>query len=322
MKTQIINYLLLVSFLLASTSIFAQFPGADRIRRTIINRTVDKAADRAADKAADKIVDGIFGAEDNSTTRTQAQRDSAVTESAKRFGNIMSGITNAAPPKESYSFESSYVMQLNSKNKNEKDQNEMSMKYYFTKNGSYVGSKMNEIKDNSGKKTAPPMSMMVFDFDQSSMYTFMDNDGKKTVFGLGLKNTAAENYTNEKMAETKYTKTGQTKTILGYTCDGYLVESDDSKSTIWISRSNVPVISNYYESFKKMSSSNSGNFKLNYDVNPEIAKMVAKGSAVLGMDSTDKNGNETHMEVTEINSSDNFTFKTTGYQNPMAGGNK
>ncbi len=289
-----------------------------RIIDRTVDKTVDKAADKAAEKASDRIVDSIFGTSESGTTRTPAQRDSAVTASSKAFGQIMSGIANAAPPASSYSFNASYTMKVITSSK--KDAGEMQMKYYFTNEGDYMGAKMESMSSSSKKTNEMPYSMMVFDFSKSSMYTFMENNGQKTYMGIGLNNAALNNYSDEKLATTKYTKTSQTKTILGYLCDGYLLEDGGTKSLIWLSRNSVPVMKNYYNSFKKMNAGAPANgFKMNYSLNSEIENMVMAGSAMLGMETTDSKGEKFTMEVVELKASDSFNFNATAYKSLMAG---
>jgi hypothetical protein len=100
-------------------------------------------------------------------------------------------------------------------------------------------------------------------------------------------------------------------------CDAYLLKQGTDESTVWISRSRVPVVSKYYESFQKMSSSNKSKININYAGNAEMMKFVKEGRALLGTESVQTNGDKMVMEVTEIKENDSYSFSTAGYENMM-----
>lgn len=81
------------------------------------------------------------------------------------------------------------------------------------------------------------------------------------------------------------------------------------------SRNKVPVVSQYYESFQKMSSSGKNKININYSSNEEMINFIREGRAILGTDSIQSNGEKMTMEVTEISENDNFSFATAVYEN-------
>ena len=75
-------------------------------------------------------------------------------------------------------------------------------------------------------------STIIFDSKNSAMLILSDSDGEKTGFAMGIDPEMlaeeVEEYAEESEADPyKAYKTGKTKTILGYSCDEYLVEDEN-----------------------------------------------------------------------------------------------
>ena len=330
-----IKSIVFISFLLISTSSFSQFPSAKNIRDRIINRAADRTVektnqkvDESVDKSVDKIFDSLFGGNNNQNkSETESNTNSSSNgentnnsqeDAMKMLNGILGGMGSAPAPTSTYSFSSSYVMKIHSTTRD--GSSDMNMKYYFTKKGNYVGTKFLGSSDPQIKSATNAMEAMIMDFDNNSMYTFMNSDGKKSMMGISLNSTTtdmANETINKNVENSSFTKTSETKTIAGYTCDGYILKQGDDESKIWISRSRVPVVSTYYESFQKMSSSGKSNIRINYAANSEMIKFASEGRGMLEMESKDKNGSEMTMQVVDINKNDSFSFATSGYENMM-----
>jgi hypothetical protein len=297
----------LATFFVSINICTAQFPGAGRIRDKIINKTIDKATDRAADEAADKIVNSIFG------QPTKKGSDSSMNAALNRLSSAVNNLAAATPPNEKYVFSSSYTMKISSKNGSQ-NSTVSENKYYFDKDGKFIGS---SITDQNAKSSTG-VSVLVFDLEKSAMYTFSENKGTKSYMGLAFNNQVVQGVTDASLSMQKIVKTSNTKTIAGYTCDGYVLESDYYKTTLWMSRGKVPVLSNYYKEFQKMSTAGQGKAYVNFEKHPEYVKLINAGSVTLGSDTVDKQGQETISEVIKISENDRFEFLTAGYQNAFA----
>jgi hypothetical protein len=166
----------------------------------------------------------------------------------KMLNGMLGGIGSAPASNSTYSFSASYVMKIHSSSKDVNS--DMRLKYYFTKDGNYIGTKILGGSDPNMKSSTNAMEAIIKDFDNNSLYTFMNTDGKKSMMALGL-NSLGTNMTNEtintNVENSSFTKTSDTKNIAGYTCDGFILKKGDDESKIWISRSRVPVVSTYYE---------------------------------------------------------------------------
>ncbi|WP_341227327.1 DUF4412 domain-containing protein [uncultured Arcticibacterium sp.] len=330
---------LVIALAFSSVFSYGQILNPRRIGKKVADRAAQRAEQRAEqkanesiDKGVDKVFDSIFNSGNKTTeskpqTETKANTPTPTNSSSAEMSQeqamgmlsgMLGGMGSTPPPSDSYSFSSSYVMDIKTKN-SEGDFN-MKNKYYFTQSGNYMGSKM--ISGSSPGMTGDThgLQAIIIDFDKDCMYTFMEAEGKKNMIGMSMKaagNMAAK-MAEEQNEATTFTKTGETKTISGYTCDAYLLTQGKDKNTIWISRSRVPVVSAYYKSFQKMASSGSTSlFNIDNTANAEMMKFATEGRAMLGMNSLSEDGEQIAMEVTDIKESDNYTIQTAGYENMM-----
>lgn len=100
---------------------------------------------------------------------------------------------------------------------------------YLTRDGSSYA----VIFDAEGAK-----SLIVFDTKNSTMLMLVENDGEKTGFAMGIDPSAfadLEEEYDEGDADYESFKTGNTKTLLGYKCDEYLIKDENSEVRVWSS---------------------------------------------------------------------------------------
>ncbi len=141
------------------------------------------------------------------------------------------GLTGNVDYEESYNFDAFIQMEVSEFNKNQKLKEKVMYDSYINKEA--VDYAM-VFTDKDTKST------IIFDTKNSAMVILSDSDGEKTGFAMGIdpEDLADE---IEKQAEEKgidsYApyKTGKTKTILGYSCDEYLVEDESSEAHMWVS---------------------------------------------------------------------------------------
>lgn len=90
------------------------------------------------------------------------------------------------------------------------------------------------FSDNDNRST------IIFDDKNSAMLILSDNDGEKTGFAMGIDKEALAERTEEYAEESNTKpyeayKTGKSKTILGYSCDEYLIEDEATEARMWVS---------------------------------------------------------------------------------------
>lgn len=300
--------------------------------RKTAKRKAEQRANQKIDQTIDKALDKVFSGfgkknkkkpaeQDNSSRETQSSSSdaSAMEQDPSKamsglFGKL--GLGGANPPAGSYSFNSSYVMKMKSEGKKKDENYSMEMKYMFNDGGKVMGAKMLGSDNPEMSKQVEMMEAMVFDWENSQMYTFMNMNGQKQYMGISVKDGTLGDYAAEQNAKTTFTKLGKTKTIAGYICDGYLSSDGKDEYTIWISRKAIPSVARYYDSFNKMSANQQNQMKMAYQANPEMMKMMQEGRAMLGMEMVD-GSTKMEMEVVKISPTDNYTFSTDGYSSMM-----
>lgn len=249
MKT--LNKISLFTLLLCAVSLYAeaQIITPSKIGNRIKQRIEERAAEnvyRRVDNGVDKAVDGVFETADKSAKDVVSGNEDNDQEAATRaMSGLLGGIGKSLPPEENYVFENSYTMKVTSTGG--KESGDMLVTYYFKNNAPYMGAryKMTSVK---GEQPAGQLDAMIFDFDKESVYTFMNNDGQKVMMGMSYANAKnMEDYANKKMEESVYTKTGQTKTIIGHRCDGYLLTQGKDETLLWVSQDRVPVLADQYK---------------------------------------------------------------------------
>lgn len=74
----------------------------------------------------------------------------------------------------------------------------------------------------------------IFEMDKMTMITLMDQGGMKMGMQHDLNKTLGRVDTQESDAKADIKKTGNKKDILGYTCEEYVITTDDSYTEVWL----------------------------------------------------------------------------------------
>ena len=247
-----------------------------------INKKIDEKVDSLADKAIESKVD--------------------------RIGKIMDFDVK---PKSSYAFTSSVLQKVTSIKKAKTET--IYMKMLFSKDQPTIGMRgLDKDKVEESEK-----GILIMDLEQKAFFTFaIDKKGAKNYFGLRLKEQPIEEAETSKTptkSEKTFTKTGKTKTIMGYSCEGYQMDSDNGNTTImWVTSSNVAGMDDYYKAMRQYSSQQKQNSS--FVMTKPISEWAKQGKAVLGNDYINKNGDQTISELEKITLSDPSDFKTEGYK--------
>lgn len=132
---------------------------------------------------------------------------------------------------------------------------------------------------------------MIYDVENESMIMINEKDITVMVMSSKMMNGMAAKEV-DKNGELKITKTGNTKLILGHTCEEYIMEDDKNKTICWVT-------TEIKLKFTKMMSSSMGKgMNANYQ---EKMKEFSDGGMMMEMTSYNKKGEaETHMIMTEF----------------------
>ena len=143
--------------------------------------------------------------------------------------NAMFGTSSDANVADKYEFETSVDILLTTKDKKGKA-TEMNMEMLFTEKDSYYGI---EMKDMSKSGSDAASSIVVFDYLNFKMVSLMDNSGQKMGITMDLNEEQISDWssseTDTNASNASFTKSGKTKDILGYTCEQYIIKSDDGE---------------------------------------------------------------------------------------------
>lgn len=171
-------------------------------------------------KAAEKTVERK--AVQKTRKETGEAFDSTFNNSARQNGNYGTtraagyGMTNADPAP-SYSFDYKTKMVISS------GKDVMDVDYFLPQTGGFLCAKIKDKKIKDDFYT-------VFDVEREAMFTYMKNDGRKMKMGVAFK---MDDAADEPDAVT-IMATGNTRTILGYSCQEYKMEGKDMTGTVWV----------------------------------------------------------------------------------------
>lgn len=191
-------------------------------------KKLGKKVEKAAEKTLEKKV------EEKTEKETEKAFDSTFNNSKKdKKSSPFNMSASKVDPASSYSFSHKYVMQITSDNKS------TNLNYYLTNSGNYIGTSITDKKGNEDILT-------VMDIDRKAMFMFMENKGDKSQMSMSLD---LEDITDDAIEDTdvSVTATGNTKTILGYTCEEFKVVGKDMTGSVWITQSaGISFIKSFY----------------------------------------------------------------------------
>lgn len=179
---------------------------------------------------------------------------------------------------DTYDFDYIYKMQMINK------KNDIQFDYYLKKDAGYFGFDISAMtKDQEG------MNMFtIMDNDNGITGMFMEMMGKKMVKTSKIKLSDFDSDTDN--SDYKITKIGS-KTILGFECDGFVMENKESEATIYITNE-APV------SFNKVW--DTGKNKMPKGFDPSWMKRYAENGLMMEMQYVDKKKSKNNMTMTCI----------------------
>lgn len=216
--------------------------------------------------------------------------------------SMMAGGNEEVEVADSYSFNSTVVIHL-STIENDNVSSEMDMKMLFPTDDSYYGMELLDYSGNSGEM---PKALLIFDYLNFKMISLMDESGQKIGFAMDLNMEQIANWEdaeeNEPLQNLSFTKTTNTKEILGYTCYEYTIESKEGNGSYWVSEDEDLKIGIALNSMAQNSKNKGFDLPTDY---PE--------GAILEMSFTDANGNGMNWLATSISKNKSQTISTSEY---------
>ncbi len=269
-----------------------------------INRKMEEAVDKALDKAMTPKKEGdSSGSGENNTA-----------------DKLLKSLDLGGTPSPVYHFSSSMIMKTITTNPKNKKTSTMRAKYMFSEDGSALCNKFLSSDDPDMAKATASMEGIIFDFGQKKVFTFMNDKGNKSMMAIGFGGEALKEHAAKENAKMEITKTSETRTIAGHVCEGYRLKNEGEEMMLWISRDRIPQMASVASKMGYGSSYGNKNPSKNYmtyGANPELVKIAGEGRMVMGYSARSAKGEESTMELEEINANDKNTFETSGYKSML-----
>jgi hypothetical protein len=149
---------------------------------------------------------------------------------------------------------------------------------------------------------------MVMDLKDQKMITFMTDQKMAMIMDLAKMRQRVQGQVKEEGPNNvKVTKTGKSETILGYKCEQFQVESDDSQSLVWMTTELGSGMGNFAKSLAAMLETGPKPIRF-----PSMKGM--ENGVMLKMETTDKkSGNLSRFEAVSV-TKDGKKMATDGYK--------
>jgi hypothetical protein len=233
--------------------------------------------------------------------------------------SIMSGLLGSGadiPHRDIYSFNGKIVMLLKTTDPDAPDESSV---IEYT---SYVNSENSdmaiEMKPLSGEGTGDldgtSAMNMIYDKENNVMLVLVSGEGAKTAMATKLDTTMVPTDIDEESAEEytsdspDYVKTGTTKMVSGYKCDGYRYIEEGTTVILWVTK-DMPFKADMKEMQK-------AGMPLYYQGD------LFNGGMIMEMESTDEEGKVVSMTVTDVDSKIKKDISLVGYSIMGAGAQK
>ena len=169
-------------------------------------------------------------------------------EKAEKAGNnalegMMGGMMEPANTESEYSFSGFMVMEVTSADKKGKSEDPVRINYLLSKEPAFMGMNFQDPKKPENTTTT------IMDTKNQAMVMLMSSDGQKSSFAIKMDYEKMQGMVDEEVEEQlenpdyKLTKTGNTKEILGYSCEEWLVVSEDGEGRYWITEKPIDGLS-------------------------------------------------------------------------------
>lgn len=211
-----------MSMLLLSVPAEAQFlkklgkKAEQAAERTVLNR-----ADKEVSKKTDEAIDGVLEGDGKEKEPKAKEQDGNAAKQGATLPAILGGNLDDVP--DTYTFSYQVKMKIDS------GKEDMDIAYWLEPKATYFGTQI--LNDQANQIT-------VMDLENQGMTMFMDNGNQKMAMRVRGNQQLIDKYVKQAAAEenagdVQLTPIGN-KSILGYSCKGYRVETEDGTANVWI----------------------------------------------------------------------------------------
>ncbi|APQ17605.1 DUF4412 domain-containing protein [Maribacter hydrothermalis] len=246
-----------------------------------------KLTERAQEAAAQTVERKVA---EKTERETEKSFDTVFNNKGRLFKN------KKAEKLELYSFSHEYVMEITS------DNEITDITYYLTNEHEYMGSSFSMGKDQE--------FITVMDLPNSSIHTFMDMDGQRTMNSIHID---LEDSSDLEMNKGDYsiTPTGQTKKVLGYECEEFQVTGPQLSGSVWVTQE---ADISFQKAFTKLKTKR---IKTKKGIDQSWVSMVDGLTLEMNMiDYSQKNAKPIKMICTQLIENE-FSINTLDYEKPF-----
>ena len=194
-----------------------------------------------------------------------------------------------------YKFTSDMDISMKQYKKNGKLKEEQKMKFLLPKEGKseFFGMElsMEEVEGAS----------VVYDYGKEKMITLMDMGGMKQAVIIKMNKSLMEPDEETSAESIEFVNTGNTKTILGYTCSEYKANLEEGTYHYWVTQDAPYGIIEFFIRAQ------------NQKAKQKMNGVLPQGQ-VLQVDMVDEKGEKMEMQVVSINENINKTIDLSNYQ--------
>ena len=225
-----------VFFSLLPLAVNAQFVNrlknaAERGISRAIEKKVESEMEKVARRQLDKMFKNVYGI------------DPADSSNSDRINEIMQSIYSDVEVAESYDFIGYSIIEFTGVDEKGKPIDPFQLTSYLSADPKLTGM---QFKGEESKKSEEGTFTLIYDFNRNVAITLMVNDGQqmRMAYAYDPEMLSAPVETPIEAGElenesVKFEKTGNTKTILGYECDEYLIETDENTTLYWVTQSPI-----------------------------------------------------------------------------------
>ncbi len=302
------------SLTLLALVVFAAGANAQGVLKQLGDRAKEKTSNRVdnkVDQKMDEALDKIFERKRPKKKEIASDADTASTSQssggayARIQGKLMKGVfgSSSCSAKPTYAFQHNYLMEVVTTEKKGKSKETMKIRMYTS---ATIGQLAYTIEESSESPQAEGTTV-VMDGQDSTMVMLMHMEGTKTGFCSNTSYQEAETVSQEEQQKqledfaSGWTKTGNTRTILGKLCYEHVQNSDGIEQTVWVADGS----SSMAEVIRSMKST------------PGVSmpsQLNAPFGLIMEMSTKDTKSGETMvMKMLEINENQQETISTNGY---------
>lgn len=264
----------------------------------------EKKEEKKSVNLRDRLVGSIVGEADTLST---GDADEDGTQARPRNGNPLSGLLGGGanvPHRDVYKFDASIVMLMEIYEKGEKEASSV-VEYttYISTGSEDVAIEIRPVSGEAASSSGGAAVMqMIYDKENNCMLMLTSMGTQNTAIASNLDEALAETEeTEEDLYDTEnptYTKTGETKMISGYKCDGYLLEDGENRVKMWVTK-DVP----FKASTREMRKAGV----------PAYYEGPFDGGMIMEMESFENDVRTMTMTVKDISDRANKSIPLTGY---------